>query len=647
MFSRPVEMKKITVIFPTEYREQLISKLQEAGVVEVSYREPSRLISEYEKTRKLHEKTMDLLMRAKGITKRIELTAFELNTLTLDKIERDLLDVEITVKSLETEIENTRRQIEKLQLLRGVISKLPRTLNPRNLYYVGKRISSILIISRIDVVNNLLKDPYILSHEKYTIGGELVVLLVYLDPVAFSKYLENLNQLSVWYPDQYVSKIIDKSPTLIDLERNIDLEISILNNNIGEAEKRLRDYIQSWFETLGKYALFLENTLQKYSTLGLLLRLKHISSITGWIPAGGVENLVSLLESSGIPHVIDIRNPEPGDEPPTLMNNKPVIRFYQLITRLYGIPGYFERDPTPLIAYSFAFFFGLMNADVGYGLLGVLSTIIVLDKLTESPENQLYREFKGVLVVSNIIAIILGFLTGSIFGDLFISLFNLETLALLSTLSNPLEFIKISMIIGLLHVNIAHVLATIKYIKEKKRGELITEIGLFVTQVFGIPYILISLFKYQSPFTTLLSNDILLTGTVLGVIIVIAGSYISMKILGFLMWIFQITGLLGDVLSYVRLAGVGLATYYMATIFNYMNNLVYGYFTGLNNILGLVISMPILIVTHILVFTLSQLGAFIHSLRLCLLEFLTKFYDGNGREYNPLRVVNWKMFSIK
>jgi len=118
-----------------------------------------------------------------------------------------------------------------------------------------------------------------------------------------------------------------------------------------------------------------------------------------------------------------------------------------------------------------------------------------------------------------------------------------------------------------------------------------------------------------------------------------------MRFLGLLMWIFQITGVLGDVMSYVRLAGVGLATYYMAMIFNYTITSLISYLSTYHIVLGLIVGIPIAFIAHLLVFVLAELGAFIHSLRLCMLEFLTKFYEGNGYEYNPFRVVSKTVIS--
>jgi V/A-type H+-transporting ATPase subunit I len=113
--------------------------------------------------------------------------------------------------------------------------------------------------------------------------------------------------------------------------------------------------------------------------------------------------------------------------------------------------------------------------------------------------------------------------------------------------------------------------------------------------------------------------------------------------LGGIFWLFDITGLLGDVMSYCRLAGVGLATYYLALCFNMMAGLLADMVPAgpagmVHLIVGGLIFIIILLVGHALNLVLSGITCFVHSLRLCFVEFLFKFYEGGGREYSPFRL---------
>lgn len=639
VLSKPEPMKKVSVIYPLEYKDRVISLLQEAGVVDIALREPGKLVAEYETLLKLRERILNLFSRIKGVRAEVELTAFEAVGLTVDKVRADISVLEAQVNKIDSELSRLKSILEDLQALKRALFKLPGEVSPRDLHYQGKRVSSILAVCKRDVKESILKSTYVKAYSEFLLDEESVALLIYVNTQDFGELLNMLRAQGAWYPSKEVLKYIEQAKTIEELREIALGEIVTIQNTIRSLEEGLKSLIKDHLQLLGKYLLYVDNILQKYSALGNVRDLKHVSTIAGWIPESRVDELSSRLAESGIPLYVELGDPEPGDNPPTLMKNKPVIRFFQVITRLYGVPGYREWDPTPIIAYSFALFFGLMNSDAGYALLGILATTLLLDKLVENPGSVAYREFKGVLLVANTIALVFGFLSGAFFGDL-MKIFGVKLPIILEPLISPLEFVKLSLIVGLMHVNVAHALATTKFIKEKRIGELLIEIGLFIGELFGIPFILKNFLRFKVPILGDLSEDFLLTASLFGVTLIVIGSILTMRSLGLLMWIFQITGLLGDVLSYVRLAGVGLATYYMALTFNFMVKSVADYLSQVSYVVGVIVAIPLLSAAHLLVLILAQLGAFVHSLRLCMLEFLTKFYEGSGYEYNPFRVIN-------
>jgi V/A-type H+-transporting ATPase subunit I len=129
-----------------------------------------------------------------------------------------------------------------------------------------------------------------------------------------------------------------------------------------------------------------------------------------------------------------------------------------------------------------------------------------------------------------------------------------------------------------------------------------------------------------------------------GSVVLIVISFIMQRgVLGLLLSIFDIIGLLGDIMSYTRLAGVGLATYYLAFCFNLISdlfsNLLSGMIPGIiGAILGTIMAVLILVFGHVLNTVLAGIGSFVHSLRLCFVEFLFKFYEGGGRQYSPFKL---------
>jgi len=334
------------------------------------------------------------------------------------------------------------------------------------------------------------------------------------------------------------------------------------------------------------------------------------------------------------------------------MRNLTAFKPFQVIVNLFGIPKYREWDPTPIVAYSFAFFFGLMLGDVVYAVCLILAAKFALRRFVDDPESEGFKLFQRIFYISSGVGLIVGLLTGTYLGD-FYQLFGIESLALAegikTLLGDSLSFIVFSLIIGLIHVNIAHVMALIKGIKEGNKAVIPGKAGLFILQIAGIPWV-----------THFLGMDILLLNAqiypillyimLLAIVLVIA-SFIMQQgaFLGSILWLFDITGLLGDVMSYCRLAGVGLATYYLAMAFNMMAGLIAGMVPAgiMRLVLGTLIAIVILLFGHVLNLLLSAISCFVHSLRLCFVEFLFKFYEGGGREYSPFRLRKRALVPVK
>ncbi|MEM2921456.1 MAG: V-type ATPase 116kDa subunit family protein, partial [Candidatus Bathyarchaeia archaeon] len=208
-----------------------------------------------------------------------------------------------------------------------------------------------------------------------------------------------------------------------------------------------------------------------------------------------------------------------------------------------------------------------------------------------------------------------------------------------TALGNPMWFILVALLIGLIHVNLAHLLATVKGIRERQNKLVLGKIGLFLLEIGGIPLIMHVIFHVNIPFLPEEAYSILMYVAAAGIVLIAASSIMLNGFLGAMFWIFDITGLLGDVMSYCRLAGVGLATYYLAMCFNLMATLLSGMVpVAVRAVLGPLLAILILVIGHVINLLLAGIACFAHSLRLCFVEFLLKFYEGTGREYRPFQL---------
>ena len=638
-------MARVRVVTTREYSTETLKTLHTAGVLHVEESEELKPVDR-EAIERERRKVDDLLTNINDVLayvppgERVELK---------DDVEviytRPLDEVASEVKALCIRLGNIHRRLTRLNQELEEATELERYLSP-----IGESLD--IRLSDLSFSGSLLfSRVFILPNETYeglyqAITGRLLE--------SFAIALENEAILyaigRVEDQEPIGTAVRSRSGKILRIPE-ADLTVREFLGRAGddirgleEEKAKLEAEIQSKTrENLERLVLFREALSAETERLAVLAKAcesKRVTLVQGWIPEDSIESTVSQLKENVGYVFVDTRKPEEAEEPPTRMKNPNPLKPFEVIVNLFGIPQYREWDPTPIIAYSFAAFFGLMLCDVAYAIGIILAARFVIRIFVEDPRSEGYRLFQRVLYISGSVALVLGLLTGSYLG--FESSAFVQSVR--ETLTSPISFIILSIALGLIHVNIAHVLALIGAARKRDRGTVVNKIALFALQLFGIPIILRWLFNMSLPVSPG-TYTIFLFIVAASLVAIIVSSFMQRGGIGAIFWLFDVTGLLGDVMSYARLAGVGLATFYLAQSFNMLAGLLGGIIPGaIGVVIGAVMAVVVLILGHLLNLALGGITAFIHSLRLCFVEFLFKFYEGGGERYDPFRLKTRPVF---
>ncbi len=648
ILNNPEPMLKVRVMTVKDYSEKALKTLHRIGVLHI---EEGKELKPVDKAAIESERreVSELLTFANSVLSYLPASG----QISLEEdveviYTRPFSEIDNEVRTLYNKINKLQQRIVKvndeLQQLAGLKRYLEPLAEQANLRLSDLKFSGDYLFSRTFVLPN---EAYQSSHDKLKDYLLENVVAAVEDETVFHAVAKVSDQESI---EAIVTAAGGKILPIPDEDSTLASFLEAATDKIGRLEAelaRLSEELQSKASAdLSRLALLREALSAENERLSVLEKAseaKYVTLIEGWIPESNIEATISEVRQNIDYVFIDTRQPAEQEEPPVKLKNPAGLKPFQTIVNLFATPGYRGWDPTPVIAYSFAFFFGLMVTDVVYALGILLAAKYLLPKFVDDPGTEGFTLFQRLIYISGSVGLVSGLLTGSYLGD-FSGLFGIDSLphvaGVKAMLGDPMSFIVLSLGIGFIHVNLAHVLGLIRGVKDKVKGTVPSKMGLFLLQIGGIPYLMNALFNVKIPLLNAQAYSILSYVLLLGIILIVASSFIQRgAFMGGIFWIFDITGILGDILSYCRLAGVGLATFYLAFSFNMLAGLVSSAIPGvIGAVIGIIAAIVILAFGHILNTVLSGLSGFIHSLRLCFVEFLFKFYEGGGREYSPFKL---------
>ena len=399
-----------------------------------------------------------------------------------------------------------------------------------------------------------------------------------------------------------------------------------LAENLAALEKERQEIEQHIACLGGKREALLEASdraaiaLRREEAKSRLVGTDKVFLLEGWLPADRCAEIEKTLKPFTC--AIETREPTEDEYPqvPVQLKNNKLTRPLNMVTEMYSLPAYGTLDPNPLMAPFFILFYGIMMADMGYGLLMMIASVIISKKYRPKGTS---GELFSLLGLCGISTFIMGALTGGFFGDFLtqlVAIVSPGTVFALPKLFDPLDDLTMiligSMALGMVQIVTGMAISLIEKCKRKKFLD-----AFFEEITWWIVFIGIALLALGKGAAVLY----------VGCALVLLGPIVQGKGWGKLTGVFgslynHVTGYFGDILSYTRLMALMLAGSVIAQVFNMLAAM-----PG-NVIAFIIISM----LGNAMNFGLNLLGCYVHDLRLQCLEFFNKFYVDGGKPFRPM-----------
>ena len=646
---RPIRMKKIQILALEEFRYQTIKRLQALGTIHLTdYSEKledpnwKNLLKSHPQslnTRKIAalniaiNRFLDLFERydpeqKEGFIKGIFAPMTPKRIKTREVYGEELINtVDGIIEKIEREIEKPVKELEKIEeelveseRIKGLLNLM---LNVEiDLKDVGESDFLSVFLGSIpkgeaDTIREKLEEW---TEGKFFLGvretseNMLVTVLICLKEQA-SMVLANLRRIN-WERIE----IVGQQGTPHEARDSVNNKIVALGEEKTKQETGVVAIAKRWRDELEKYREFLVIERQREESQNKFAQMEHIVAIDGWVPENSAAQATQEIEEvNNGACVVEISDPEEMDDVPVLLKNPKFIRSFELLTRLYGMPTYNGVDPTLFLVPGFLLFFSIMLTDAMYGVMALVLGMLLV---RGGGRYNLFIKDAGVILSSaGAATIIIGALAGGWLGDFGLRVPILKSMQVFDPMVQVTAFLLIALMIGLTHVNVGVVINVWNMIQRRELWKALTGNLWFL---FAQPGIFFFLIGYKS---------VGLLFTVISLILLLLGHKA--------MAMFQVTGFMGDVLSYARLMALGLCTTGIAMTVNVLSDMLY---TG--SLIGSFFAIIVFFIGHLFNFVINAMGSFVHGLRLHYVELFTKFFESGGAEFTPLET-RYEVVEIK
>ncbi|HUI59904.1 MAG TPA: V-type ATPase 116kDa subunit family protein, partial [Steroidobacteraceae bacterium] len=412
-------------------------------------------------------------------------------------------------------------------------------------------------------------------------------------------------------PEITLPSYLDRLP-LPDKVKAAQARHDELSAQVASIDNELIDMARKWRAIYQPVQSWIEQRLSLLRTSASLYETDRCFVLFGWIPSAAVAGLRQVLaEHHGDAVVVEEREilKQDLETVPVVLRNPAYLQPFELLVRLLPLPRYTSIDPTPFLAIFFPLFFGMILGDIGYGfvlLLAALSAILFAKR------RKIVRQAGEILLVSSIYTIVFGVLYGECFGELGTRLFGLKPFVDRQTSLLPMVYFALA--VGSVHVVVGLVLGVVSALKGRQTKEAVFR-ALSILVVICVAGILAS---YFAPVAALMRGPLITVVLIMIPILIFTGGFLAP---------FELLRDFGNIISYVRLMAVGLASVLLASIANRLAGAAGSVWIG----------VAVAILLHAFNILLGVFAPTVHALRLQYVEFFSKFMETGGKDFKPLK----------